>query len=463
VIEVLITVSLLSIAQVAPPTVSPAVAPMVSPAVATAVSPAVPPSVSPTVAPSAVARTRAVESDDLRSALEQVKKLNSAGKQSAALSILQAARRRHSKSAELHWMLGVLQRTSHQMRHAELSFTRAVELDPKHVHARADLAMVLERRGAYAEALTSINRAASLAPSDPGIRADRAIIRYQLGQFDAAVNDMERAAKILKDDPDLALNHGLMLLARGKKGDFDQALKVLRRAQRYAPDSPLVQLAYAQANLAAKRDQAALAAYDRILDKNPKQAWANWGRGLVAFRSKDFDAARIYGTAARESAAASFTLAVHNRRNFFSSDAKAYLRWLDEHVTKTSAKPPALAMRKAPSLTRLIIAGGCRRAPTKARLNTERGRISKCFGSHLGTIDVRVSLTEGAVSEAEQTGGGVTKGVDLCVLKVMEKASYPPKATCTIRVSWERKESSGALKTPKNMRVPTQPKTLPGR
>ena len=440
-IEALIALSLLSIAQVAPPAVS------------------------PTIAPSAVARTRAVESDDLRSALEQVKKLNSQGKQSAALSILQAARRRHTKSAELHWTLGVLQRTAHQMRHAELSFTRAIELDPKHVHARADLAMVLERRGAYAEALTSINRAASLAPNDPGVRADRAIIRYQLGQFDAAVSDMERAAKILKDDPDLALNHGLMLLTRGKKDDFDQALKVLRRAQRYAPDSPLVQLAYAQANLAAKRNQAALAAYDRILDKSPRQAWANWGRGLVAFRSKDFDAARIYGTSARDAASATFTLAAHSRRQFYSSDAKAYLRWLDEHITQPAVPPPALATHKAPALSRLTIAGGCRRAPTKARLNTERGRISKCFGTHSGTIEALVTLKEGDVKGVEQTAGGVTKGVDLCVLKIMEKASYPPKATCTIRVTWERDESvtKAKVKAPEMIEVPTRAKALPTR
>lgn len=445
-----ITLFLLSVAQAAPPAAGPPVSPL---------------PVSPTVAPSVSARTRALESDDLRGALEQVKKLESEGKQSAALSILQSARRRHSKSAELHWMLGVLQRTSHQMRHAELSFTRAVELDAKHVNARADLAMVLERRGAYSEALAAINRAASLAPSDPGIRADRAIIRYQLGQFDAAVSDMERAAKILKDDPDLALNHGLMLLARGKKADFDQAIKVLRRAQRYAPDSPLVQLAYAQANLAAKRNQAATAAYDRILDRSPKQAWANWGRGLVAFRSSDFDAARAYGTTAREAATASFTLSVHSRRNFFSSDAKAYLRWLDEHIGATArrAPTPALAMVKAPSLTRLTIAGGCRRAPTKARLNTERGRISKCFGSHHGTIDVRVSLDKGAVSEVEQTGGGVTKGVDLCVLKVMEKASYPSKATCTVRLSWGREEASPSRAPSSGIKIRTQPSALPRR
>ena len=120
-------------------------------------------------------------------------------------------------------------------------------------------------------------------------------------------------------------------------------------------------------------------------------------------------------------------------------------------------------MRKAPSLTRLTIAGGCRRAPTKARLNTERGRISKCFGSHNGTIDVRVALDKGAVSEVEQTGGGVTKGVDLCVLKVMEKASYPPKATCTVRLTWGREEVS-TPKTPSSaIKVPTQPSVLPRR
>lgn len=421
------------------------------------------PAVSPTIAPSAVARTRAPASDDLREAFEQVKRLSDEGKQSAALSLLQAARRRHNKSAELHWMLGVLQRQANQTRHAELSFTRAVELDPKHVNARVDLAMVLERRGAYAEALSAINRATSLSPNDAGIRADRAIIRYRLGQYDAAVNDIERASKTLKDDPDVALNHALMLMTRGKKDDYDSALKVLRRAQRYAPDSPLVQLAYAQANLAAKRNQAAIAAYDRILDKSPRQAWANWGRGLVAFRSKDFDAARVYGGIARQAASSSFKLSTYNRRQFFSSDAKAYLRWLDEHGAEGSPETTQAAL-KAPSLTRLTISGSCRRAPTKARLNTERGRISKCFGSHQGSLEVRVSLKEGAVTGVEQTGGGVTKGVDLCVRKVMEKASYPPKATCTIRQTWSRlNEVEGTARPPRSVDIPDRPAARPGR
>ena len=137
--------------------------------------------------------------------------------------------------------------------------------------------------------------------------------------------------------------------------------------------------------------------------------------------------------------------------------ARAYAR--AAAAVRATARPALTA----PSLTRLTIAGGCRRAPTKARLNTERGRISKCFGAHSGSLEARVSLTEGVVTEVEKTSGGVTKGVDLCVLKVLEKSSYPPKGTCSIRLTWGREAVSNAVKSPSSMKVPTEPRALPGR
>jgi Flp pilus assembly protein TadD len=409
----------------------------------------------------AESKRRSADHEDLKTAFDQARRLAREGQEGAALSLLQTLRRRHPKNADLHWLLGGVQRQANQLRDAELAFTRAVELDPKHVSARADLAMVLERRGAYAEALSAINRAASLSPNDPGIRADRAVIRFHLGQVDAAVGDMDRASRRLPDDPDVALNHALILLSRGKKDDFDKALKILRRARRHAPDNPLVRLAYAQANLAAKRDQAALAAYDRILDTNGSQAWANWGRGLVAYRSRDYKAARKYGTVARDAAAGTFTFKAYGRKRFYSSDAKAYLQWLDARLSKVPVAGTSSGPKIAPSLARLTIAGGCKRAETKARLNSERARIASCFGQKEGAVGARVVLEAGEVSTVEKTSDGVSKGVDLCVLKVLEKASYPKDATCTIRLTWKRASAGPRAGAARALSVPDLPAARP--
>ena len=359
-----------------------------------------------------------------------------AGTTKAAIQVLEAARRRFDKEARLHGLLGVLYRQTRQIAKAERALRRAIALDPKDALARADLAAVLEQRGAYAEALTTINRAASLRPHDGGIRADRAVIRFRLGQTAAAIEDMIRATRRLPDDPALALDYALMLLVRGQSGDPAKAAEILQRARRHDPDSATLRLTHGLACLAAGKTTPGLLALDGLLASNPRLAWANWGRGLAAFRERDHEAARIYGVEARKVLPQVFTVAGFDKHRFFSRDAQGYLRWLDDTLGVPGNTVRATASRAPRAvLERLTLGGGCRRKEVKPHLENLRGDIAACFGGKRGRISASVTLVKGRAESADRLDEGMTPPVDRCVLRVLKKATYP-KVSCSLRMVW---------------------------
>ncbi|MCB9729034.1 MAG: tetratricopeptide repeat protein [Deltaproteobacteria bacterium] len=376
-------------------------------------------------------------------ALLEARRLHGRGDLAAALRVLQTARLAHPEEAKIEWMLGRLYAESGSSRQAEASFRKATLLDSHYGEAWSDLAAILERRGAWRDALLAANRAVALLPSDAGTHADRAIIRYQLGQLDAAIGDATQASQLGAPDPDQLTDHALMRLTRGRDGDAAEAQALLGRARALAPLDDMITLAWAQAMLSAERTDAAAATFDMLLARNPRQAWAAYGRGLCAFRGGDHERARELGRTARSVLPDRFTAAGYDRRAFFSKDARAYLTWLDDalRTEDKGAATPAPALTGPSGTVRiqqLMLRGDCGEDTVRPALETIGEPLAACFGDGTGLLRVKFRLVA-TRAEDVQVVSPSPAGLDMgCVSRVLGSVTFARAAHCTAEVRWNR-------------------------
>ncbi len=364
------------------------------------------------------------------------------GDRGRAIRTLEEGAERFGRRADIHWLLGILYRDTGRLAKAERSFRKATELDPTLAWAWADLAAVLERQGANREALEAANKAVVLDPEDVGMKADRAIIRYRLGQLDEALADAAWAVDRAADDPHLAVDYALMLLTRGTADDRRRALELLTLARAMLPDDNSVALAHAQGLLAAGRSLPAKKAYTALLERNPRQAWANYGRALLAWRTGDFETARKHGERARSVLPHVFTERAHNKRQYFSADAKPFLRWLDGELAPPGTRkesPPTPPLPGPVSIEKVDVIGRCERSRVLSQLQTVASPVASCFGDRAGRLEVRFSISSGHTVATGRVGAGVAEDVDKCVLAIVDQLSFPQDASCRVQAAWSRR------------------------
>ena len=376
-----------------------------------------------------------------------------------AIEFLERALKLEPKRGRLYRLLGVLYRDTGRIAKAERSFRKATRLSPKDPLAWADLAAVLERSGSHKEAIKAANRAVALSKDDAGMRADRAIIRYRLGQLDAAIDDGVAALKGLDYAPRFEADVAMMRLTRGRKDDITAALSLLTRARAMLKSDASIALAHAQALLAAGRSEPAEQAYDGLLKRNRNQAWANWGRGLLAWRVSDWALAKEHGRQARKVLPHVFSEKGHNRRQFFSKDAIAYLRWLDDQLAADQANkrsPGGPAVMES-----LKVRGACERGEIQEALDKRLPALRACYAEHVGRIEIRFSTKEGAAQAVTRSGKGISRDVDTCVLRLLRASSFPDKTTCRVEVAWNRPvQMKGTTFIPQATRIMPAPKVI---
>jgi tetratricopeptide (TPR) repeat protein len=152
-------------------------------------------------------------------------------------------------------------------------YRRATETDPKSLEAHLSLGLLLARQGKVAEARSELQTAATLDPGDAGA-ALKARAWRALAQLD-------------KPGPD-------------KQGDAAQASDELLQALKLTPETPDDTLLAANLAEAAGQDDAAEAAYRRLLAKDPKSSQANAGLGHLLIKQKKYPEAETFLRAALE-------------------------------------------------------------------------------------------------------------------------------------------------------------------
>jgi tetratricopeptide (TPR) repeat protein len=141
-------------------------------------------------------------------------------------------------------------------------FDKAVAAAPKNVEVLRWKGSALKEMKRADEALAFFDRALALSPEDPEIHHDRGIVLSMLRDYKGAVEAFDRALAI---DPDHVASLSDKGKYAGELGQHEVSLRALRRAVALTPNHPAPWLNKAMVEDLLKRDEDALASFERFL------------------------------------------------------------------------------------------------------------------------------------------------------------------------------------------------------
>jgi len=195
-------------------------------------------------------------------------------------------------------------------RAAEL-FGVAVELQPEHAAAHANLGLALAELGRWSDALASYDRALARNPDHAVAWSNRGNALERLGQSQAALGSFDRALALRPDLAETHMNRGYLL---GQFKLWDEALASFERALALKPRLAEAWSGCGLVQTQRRQFDAALANFERALALAPGMVEAHVNRGVLLVELERLGAAIASFTRAIEldpqSAAAHFNLAL---------------------------------------------------------------------------------------------------------------------------------------------------------
>lgn len=187
--------------------------------------------------------------------------LQGAGLNPEATRAVRAARARGLDQPEAWLVEGLSLLGQDRLDEAETAFREALRRRPDYAAAHRELGqLVWMRSGNLDEATREVAKAVASHPRTPVLRVVQAKLLEYAGDPRAAYEILQDAAETEGEGPDLALAASQAAISF----DPQAALRHAQTALRLAPDSDLAISILAEANLAAGRPDAALAAAERL-------------------------------------------------------------------------------------------------------------------------------------------------------------------------------------------------------
>jgi tetratricopeptide (TPR) repeat protein len=148
------------------------------------------------------------------------------------------------------------------------------------------------RLGRYKDAENLLRRALELAPGFVAARANLALVLYRLNRAEEALAELDR---VIAEEPENPSHANLQAAARGRLGDFDQALELYEKVLRQATDQPRIWMSYGHMLKTVGRQDDGIAAYRRAIALLPELGEAWWSLAnlkTVRFGDEDIAAMR---------------------------------------------------------------------------------------------------------------------------------------------------------------------------
>ena len=208
-----------------------------------------------------------------------------------AIDLIGKAIRRSPGNAPYHSNLGEAYRALGRLQEAAGAYRQALNIDPNFSMAHNNLANVLADSGDKVQALECYDRAIRLSPDDPEIQFNRANHLIQLRRLDDAIAGYRQLLEKFPSFPAAWNALGTVLEATGRLNDaakaFRQALDLAANFDEARTNLDRVGWMSVQADMAAGDEErsksnwdAASAAYDRVIKRQPDQAAAHYGIAL---------------------------------------------------------------------------------------------------------------------------------------------------------------------------------------
>lgn len=172
---------------------------------------------------------------------------------------------------------------------AEKSARMAIELDDANVEALYVMARIFYAKKEYAAAKFVIKNALEIAPSHGGSYLLLGHIELAQGLLLDALNSYEAAARY-EPTPEALESYGLLLLRRERA---KEAVAILERLVQMRPNVERNYLHLGNAYLGDRQFEAALQAYNHVLDLNPDSKDVIFNLGILYFSLKPQDLAEI--------------------------------------------------------------------------------------------------------------------------------------------------------------------------
>jgi protein O-mannosyl-transferase len=187
-------------------------------------------------------------------------------------------------SAKAQFNLGVFLEEHSDPSGAAAAYARAVELAPSWADAQFNLAGVLLRTSRLPEAIQAYRRALALKPDESRIVLNFGYALYQARQHEEAVGLYQAYLKAHPNTPAVLNSLGANLFALGQ---LPQATQAYRSAVSLAPNEIGYRLNLAQALEATGEEEEAMAEYRTLLKREPENAMALRGLGMLLYRKGD--------------------------------------------------------------------------------------------------------------------------------------------------------------------------------
>ncbi len=190
--------------------------------------------------------------------------------------------------AEASFLAGEASERLGNLREAAQMFQSAIQVNPRHLGARAQLAKIYVYAGAPDKAMETLEPGFAIAPEDPDLLTARGSARLKQGDKPGARADAEMAVRI-------APNHeaAVPLLASSDSGagESQQAIDLVSNALRTPGASLNLRLVLVQLYLGADRHAPAIQELQRVIAADPGNLGVRFRLAQVLLLDKDIDAA----------------------------------------------------------------------------------------------------------------------------------------------------------------------------
>jgi serine/threonine protein kinase/tetratricopeptide (TPR) repeat protein len=174
-------------------------------------------------------------------------------------------------------------------------FSEAIRLQPDGALGYFNRACALARAGRHAAAIEDYTRALDCDPQMVLAHLNRGTSHLELKQHSAALANFDRAVALGRNDATLHAGRGVALEALGKPVEADAAFaQALSGLDKLTPPLRLRVLWAHGFAVAARRPAAAAASFNTVLDVQPREPHALYGKAMLAAQADDIEAALAY-------------------------------------------------------------------------------------------------------------------------------------------------------------------------